>query len=94
MSAHDQEFKIRNFIHGEWVEESGVEMVPLYNPSTGGQIGEVPLSSEKTALECIDSAYSAYDPWRKLALSKRMTYIFDLRQAIIDQEEELCLNRI
>ena len=65
MSAHDQGFKIRNFIHGEWVEESGVEMVPLYNPSTGEQIGEVPLSSEKTSLDSIDSAYSAYDSWRK-----------------------------
>ncbi|MEX1346537.1 MAG: aldehyde dehydrogenase family protein [Desulfobacterales bacterium] len=92
MSAQEQGFRIRNFIHGEWVEESGVEMVPLYNPSTGEQIGEVPLSSEKTALECIDSAYSAYDSWRKLALSKRMTYIFDLRQAIIDQEEELAVS--
>ena len=92
MSAQEQGFRIRNFIHGEWVEESGVEMVPLYNPSSGEQIGEVPLSSEKTALECIDSAYSAYDSWRKLALSKRMTYIFDLRQAIIDQEEELAVS--
>ena len=92
MSAQEQGFRIRNFIHGEWVEESGVEMVPLYNPSTGEQIGEVPLSSEKTALECIDSAYSAYDSWRKLALSKRMTYIFDLRQVIIDQEEELAVS--
>ena len=92
MSAQEQGFRIRNFIHGEWVDESGVEMVPLFNPSTGEQIGEVPLSSEKTALECIDSAYSAYDPWRKLALSKRMTYIFDLRQAIIDQEEELAIS--
>ena len=27
--------RIKNFIHGEWVEESGVEYVPLYNPSTG-----------------------------------------------------------
>ena len=92
MSAQEQGFRIRNFIHGEWVEESGVEMVPLYNPSSGEQIGEVPLSSEKTALDCIDSAYSAYDSWRKLALSKRMTYIFDLRQAIIDQEEELAVS--
>jgi malonate-semialdehyde dehydrogenase (acetylating)/methylmalonate-semialdehyde dehydrogenase len=91
MSAQEHYFKIRNFIHGEWVEESGVETVPLYNPSTGGQIGEVPLSSEKTSRECIDSAHSAYDSWRRLALSKRMAYIFDLRQAIIDREEDLAV---
>ena len=92
MSAQEKGFTIKNFIHGEWVEESGVEMVPLYNPSTGVQIGEVPLSSEKTSLECVDSAYSAYDSWRKLSLSKRMAYIFDLRQAIVDQEEELAVS--
>jgi malonate-semialdehyde dehydrogenase (acetylating)/methylmalonate-semialdehyde dehydrogenase len=92
MSAQEKGLTIKNFIHGEWVEESGVEMVPLYNPSTGEQIGEVPLSSEKTSLECVDSAYSAYHSWRKLPLSKRMAFIFDLRQAIVDQEEELAVS--
>lgn len=91
MPANEQGVRIRNFIHGEWVEETGVEMVPLFNPSTGKQIGEVPLSSEKTSKEAIDSAYSAYDSWRKLSLSKRMSYIFDLRQAIVDREEELAV---
>ncbi len=80
MVANYQDVRIKNFIHGEWVEETGVETVPLFNPSTGEQIGEVPLSSDKTSQESIDSAYSAYDSWRKLSLSKRMAYIFDLRQ--------------
>ncbi len=44
-----QEFvRIKNFINGEWVEQTDVEYVPLNNQSTGEQIGEVPLSSEKT----------------------------------------------
>jgi len=91
MSGKYQNVRIRNFIHGEWVEETGVDTVPLYNPSTGEQIGEVPLSSEKTANEATDSAYSAYDSWRKLPLSKRMSYIFDMRQALIDREEDLAV---
>lgn len=86
-----ENIRIKNFIHGEWVEETGVETVPLFNPSTGAQIGEVPLSSEKMAHEATDSAFSAYDSWRKLSLSKRMSYIFDIRQAIIDNEEELAV---
>jgi malonate-semialdehyde dehydrogenase (acetylating)/methylmalonate-semialdehyde dehydrogenase len=81
--------RVKNFIHGEWVEETDAEYVPLHNPSTGEQIGEVPLSSEKTSNEAIDSAYSAYDSWRKMPLAKRMGYLFDLRQALIDNEEEL-----
>ena len=41
--------KIRNFVDGKWIEESGVDHVPLFNPSTGEQIGEVPLSKPETA---------------------------------------------
>ncbi|NNK95809.1 MAG: aldehyde dehydrogenase family protein [Desulfobacterales bacterium] len=91
MPDKNQDIQIKNFIHGEWVEETGVDAVSLFNPSTGEQIGEVPLSSEKTSKESIDSAYSAYDSWRKLSLSKRMGYIFDIRQAIIDREEDLAV---
>ncbi|NNK14718.1 MAG: aldehyde dehydrogenase family protein [Desulfofustis sp.] len=91
MPDKNQDIQIKNFIHGEWVEETGAESVPLFNPSTGEHIGEVPLSSEKTSKESIDSAYSAYDSWRKLSLSKRMGYIFDIRQAIIDREEDLAV---
>ncbi len=84
--------RIKNFIHGEWVEESGVDYVPLYNPSTGEVIGEVPLSSEKTSLDAIDSSYEAYGSWRKQSVSKRMRFLFDMRQAMIDNEEELAVS--
>ena len=84
--------RIKNFIHGEWVEESGVEYVPLYNPSTGEGIGEVPLSSEKTSLDAVDSAYAAYGSWKKLSVSKRVRFLFDMRQAMVDNEEELAVS--
>jgi len=84
--------RVKNFINGEWVEETGVEYVPLYNPSTGETIGEVPLSSEQTSLAAVDSAYSAFETWRKLSLSKRMSFLFAMRQAMVDREEELAVS--
>ena len=84
--------RIKNFIHGEWVEESGVEYVPLYNPSTGETIGEVPLSSEKTSLDAVESSHSAYGSWRKMSVSKRVRFLFDMRQAMVDNEEELAVS--
>jgi malonate-semialdehyde dehydrogenase (acetylating)/methylmalonate-semialdehyde dehydrogenase len=84
--------RVKNFINGEWVEETGVEYVPLYNPSTGETIGEVPLSSEETSLAAVDSAYSAFETWRKLSLSKRMSFLFAMRQAMVDREEELAVS--
>lgn len=89
----NQEFtRVKNFINGEWIEETGVEYVPLFNPSTGKEIGEVPLSSEKTSLAAVDSSYAAYESWRKLSLSKRMAFLFDMRQAMIDEKEALAVS--
>lgn len=92
MSEKKDYIKIKNFIDGEWREETGGESVPLYNPSTGKVIGEVPLSSEETSLAAVDSAYAAYDGWRRTNIGKRMTYIFDMRQAMIDNLEELAVS--
>ncbi|SDP66902.1 CoA-acylating methylmalonate-semialdehyde dehydrogenase [Desulforhopalus singaporensis] len=89
----EQKFtRIKNFINGEWIEETGVEYVPLYNPSTGEAIGEVPLSSEETSLAAVDSSYEAYKEWRALSLSKRMGYLFSMRQAMVDNQEELAVS--
>ncbi|MBW2676476.1 MAG: aldehyde dehydrogenase family protein, partial [Deltaproteobacteria bacterium] len=83
--------KIKNFIDGEWVEETGVDFVPLYNPSTGEAIGEVPLSSQATSLAAVESSYAAYDAWHKTPIAKRMQYIFKMRQAMIDRIEALAV---
>lgn len=40
--------QIRNFINGQWQEETGGKTVPLYNPSTGETIGSVPVSKWET----------------------------------------------
>ncbi len=83
--------RIRNFIHGEWVEETGAEYVPLFNPSTGEQIGEVPLSSPETSKTAVASCARAYDEWRRLSVGKRVGYIFAIRQAMIDGLEDLAV---
>jgi len=81
--------KVKNFINGEWIEEKGVETTPLYNPSDGCTIGEVPLSKPEASERAVKAAHDAYDSWRKLPLNKRMSYLYEMRQAMIDQEEEL-----
>jgi malonate-semialdehyde dehydrogenase (acetylating)/methylmalonate-semialdehyde dehydrogenase len=83
------ELKIRNYIDGEWIEESGVDQAPLFNPSTGEQIGEVPLSSPETSTAAVESSHRAFDAWKNLSLNKRMSYLYAIRQAMIDQEEDL-----
>jgi len=91
MTENLEFIKIKNFIDNEWVEETGVDVVPLYNPSTGEAIGEVPLSSQETSMAAVESSYAAYDAWRKTPIAKRMQYIFNMRQAMIDRTEELAV---
>ncbi len=77
-------YRIQNLIDGEWIEEKGGEYVPLYNPSTGETIGEVPRSSKETTLAAVESSYRAYDEWRNQPLSKRVGYLFEIRKAMQD----------
>jgi malonate-semialdehyde dehydrogenase (acetylating)/methylmalonate-semialdehyde dehydrogenase len=84
-----ESLRIRNYIDGEWVEASGVEYAPLFNPSTGEQIGEVPLSSPETSSLAVESCTKAYAPWKQLSIAKRIGYLFDIRHAMIERQEEL-----
>ena len=89
VNSQPEYIRIKNFINGEWVEETGVDSTPLYNPSTGEQIGDVPLSKPETSTKAVESSYAAYDSWRNLSLNKRVGYLYDIRQAMIDHMEEL-----
>ena len=83
------DIRIKNFINGEWQEEANGKRVPLYNPSTGEEIGSVPISGPATAEAAIATAYAAYRPWRNLPIAKRMTYIYKIRDCMVRDLEKL-----
>ena len=87
------EFKtLKNYIDGEWVEDSGVQYEPVFNPSTGEAIGEVPLSSVETSRAAVESASRAYHDWRRLSVPKRLSYLFRLHQGMLDHHESLSVS--
>jgi malonate-semialdehyde dehydrogenase (acetylating)/methylmalonate-semialdehyde dehydrogenase len=81
--------KIKNFINGQWQEEPSAEVVPLYNPSTGERIGDVPLSGAASAEAAIATAYRAYMSWKNLSIAKRMAYIHKIRACMVRDHEKL-----
>lgn len=83
------DLRIRNFINGQWQEEANGKRVPLYNPSTGEEIGSVPQSNAATAEEAIATAYAAYRPWRNLPIAKRMSFVHALRACMLRDAEKL-----
>lgn len=81
--------RVKNFIDGEWVEDAGAKYIPLYNPSTGETIGEVPMSSNEASVAAVESAHAAFLSWKNVSVGKRVGYIFAMRQAMLDNLEEL-----
>ncbi|MEZ5537061.1 MAG: CoA-acylating methylmalonate-semialdehyde dehydrogenase [Thiolinea sp.] len=84
--------RIKNFIDGEWVTEADEKTLPLYNPSTGEQIGEVPLAAQATVRAAVQSSHAAYLQWRKVPLGTRVGYIFALHEAMQQSKESLAVS--
>lgn len=83
--------RVKNFINGEWVEDPKATYIPLHNPSTGEVIGEVPMSSTEASIEAVKAADAAFPAWKNLSIGKRVGYLFALRQAMLDHQEELAV---
>ena len=81
--------RVKNFIDGEWVVDENEDTLPLFNPSTGKQIGEVPIASSATVEAAVKSSHAAYQSWRKLPITQRAGYMFALRAAMQDRMEAL-----
>jgi malonate-semialdehyde dehydrogenase (acetylating)/methylmalonate-semialdehyde dehydrogenase len=80
---------INHFIDGDWVADPSADQLPLYNPSTGDVIGQVPMATAELSRKAVESAYAAYDSWKKKSVGQRMGFLFDMRRAMENNIEEL-----
>jgi len=81
--------RIKNLIDGEWLVDDNEQTVAVYNPSTGAQIGEAPMSSPATVEAAVKSSHAAYLKWREVPIGKRVGYIFALHTAMQNNLEKL-----
>ncbi|MBY4678064.1 CoA-acylating methylmalonate-semialdehyde dehydrogenase [Marinobacterium arenosum] len=85
----NSEIVIRDHINGEWIEQRQLPTAPLYNPSTGAQIGQVPLGNASTSKAAVAAAAEAYPAWRDTPLPKRMDFLFAMQSEMVNRKEEL-----
>ena len=80
--------QVRNFINGKWCgpEEKNE---PLYNPSTGEEIGTVPISCLQTAEEAIATAAEAYKTWSLTPIAQRVAYLHKIHACMARDLEKL-----
>lgn len=81
--------RVKNLIDGEWLVPEGEKIVPLFNPSTGEQIGDVPIASSQTVQHAVKSAHAAYRSWRKTPIAQRVAFLFAIHSAMKQHHEKL-----
>jgi succinate-semialdehyde dehydrogenase/glutarate-semialdehyde dehydrogenase len=55
---------LASFIGGKWTHGNGARSVPVVNPATGGELGELPLLDEGDLDLALNAADEAFKDWR------------------------------
>lgn len=78
-----------NFVGGRRVQSGSGELHPVWNPATGEQIGQTPMSTVAEVEQAVAVARTSADEWGVSPLATRQQLFFAIRQALIDHTEEI-----
>jgi malonate-semialdehyde dehydrogenase (acetylating)/methylmalonate-semialdehyde dehydrogenase len=77
-------------IDGEWRSLSGVATSPVFNPSRGEVIAEVPMCGTDIVDEAVEAATAAFPSWRDTPPVERARLFFRYRQLIEENFDPIC----
>lgn len=80
---------LQNYIGGKWVAAEQAGQLPVENPSTGGILGQVPLSTPAEAERAVSAAAAAFPGWSRMAASRRVEFLFRLLERLRAEEDRL-----
>ena len=81
--------KLKNYVHGQWVDPVGATYIDVENPSTGEVIAQVPLTSREETNQAIEKAHAAFLEWRNVPVARRVQYLFKLLALLEENEERI-----
>jgi malonate-semialdehyde dehydrogenase (acetylating)/methylmalonate-semialdehyde dehydrogenase len=81
--------RLRNFVHGHWIESTAEKFQEIRNPATGELLGEVPLGGEKDVDLAARAAHEAYAAWREVPPIERARHLFELKYLLEKSAEDL-----
>ncbi|MFA9466302.1 MAG: CoA-acylating methylmalonate-semialdehyde dehydrogenase [Velocimicrobium sp.] len=82
---------IKYFVGGEYRESKTTKFNDIYDPSTGQVTAKVPCCTVEEVEEAIAAAKEAYKTWSKLPVIKRTQIMYNVRDLIIKNMDELTL---
>src|SRR2546423_13924278 len=78
------------FINGEWRDQHANGSSPVYNPSRGEVIAEVPMGGGDIVNEAVESAAAAFPAWRETPPVERARIFFRYRQLVEENFDRIC----
>lgn len=79
---------VQHLIHGEACD-GGSRRAPVFNPSTGEAVAEVPLADAATVAQAVAAAQAAFPAWRDTPPAKRAQVLFRFKQLLERHEADI-----
>ena len=83
--------KLQFFVNGEWRDTGSGEYMPVTNSSTGQVMAEAPRCNAAEVNEAVAAAAAAYPAWRDTPLSVRVQIMFQFKQLVERELNELAV---
>src|SRR3954447_3996896 len=80
--------RLRNFVHGEWVEAKDGRTADIVDPSTGQPYATAPVSEEVDVDVAMRSAATAFETWRDATTSDRQQALLKAADALEQRAAE------
>jgi succinate-semialdehyde dehydrogenase/glutarate-semialdehyde dehydrogenase len=77
------------YVDGAWLYDGAAGIFAVANPSTGGQLAELPALSSEQVREAIGPAHRAFPGWRALAAKDRSKIIRRWFDLVTEHTEDL-----
>ncbi len=77
-------------VGGEWRAVGGNGTSPVFNPSRGEVIAEVPLCGAEVVNEAVEAAAAAFPSWRETPAIERARLFFRYRQLVEENFDRIC----
>ncbi|MCG8408521.1 MAG: CoA-acylating methylmalonate-semialdehyde dehydrogenase [Phycisphaerales bacterium] len=69
---------VKLFVNGDFVKSKATQFSPVYNPSTGDQIAQVPFCSAEETGQIVQAAHDVFPAWRDTPVVERARIMFRL----------------
>jgi malonate-semialdehyde dehydrogenase (acetylating)/methylmalonate-semialdehyde dehydrogenase len=81
--------RLKPFINGKFVESKTDKYMPIYDPSTGGQIAETPCCTAEEIEASVKAASDAFPAWSDTPCARRVDVLYRFRDLLVEHMDEL-----